>query len=181
MKDVAVAARYARALFILTERRGETVRTLEDLKGVWEVLRPSTRVGALLATPQVLLSDKRKVVAQVFGGRVTPAVVLFIDLMLRKKRLHELELIVKEFEAIVERQQGIVRAQVTSAVPLTTDETARLHAELEQRTKSKIRLTADVDPSLVGGALVRIGDRVIDRTVRTLLEQLGRQLAEVSV
>jgi len=66
-------------------------------------------------------------------------------------------------------------------VALNAAEIQRLHADLERRTKSKIRLTAEVDPALVGGALVRIGDRVIDRSVRTLLEQLGRQLAEVSV
>ena len=70
---------------------------------------------------------------------------------------------------------------MVSAVALDTGELQRLHADLERRTNSKIKLSAEVDPSLVGGALVRIGDRVIDRSVRTLLEQLGRQLAEVSV
>jgi len=68
-----------------------------------------------------------------------------------------------------------------SAVPLSSAETERLHGELERNTKSKIKLTAAVDPSLVGGALVRIGDHVIDRSVKTLLEQIERQLAEVSV
>jgi len=181
IKDVTVAARYARALFILTEKRGETERALEDLKGMWQVVGPATRVGVLLATPQVLLTDKRKVLLQGLEGRVTHAVVLFLDLLLRKKRLHELEPIVTEFEAIVERKQGVLRAQVVSAVPLTTPEMERLHAELERSTKSKIRLAADIDPSLLGGALVRIGDHVIDRSVRTLLEQIERQLSEVTV
>ncbi len=181
MKDSTVAARYARALFLLTEKRGETVAALEDLKSLWDVMKPGTRVGALLTTPQVLLSDKRKVLLQVFEGKAVKSVVLFVDLMMRKKRLHELEGIVAEFEAIVEKQQGIQRAQVVSAVALDGGEIQRLHADLERRTKSKIKLTAEVDPALVGGALVRIGDRVIDRSVRTLLEQIGRQLSEVSV
>ena len=112
---------------------------------------------------------------------MTHAIVLFVDLLLRKKRLHELEGIVAEFEAIVEKKQGIHRAQVVSAVAMNADETRRLHAELERRTGGKIKLTAEVDPTLLGGALVRIGDRVIDRSVRALLEQLGRQLAEASV
>jgi F-type H+-transporting ATPase subunit delta len=157
------------------------VRALEDLKGMWHVLEPGSRVGRLLATPQVLLADKRRVLLQALEGRVCHAVALFIDLLLRKKRLRELEVIVHEFEAIVERQQGIQRAQVVSAVPLSSQELARLHTELERRTKSKINLTAEVDDRLVAGALVRIGDRVIDRSVRTLLEQIERQLAEVSV
>ncbi len=181
MRDTTVAARYARALFLVTEKRCETVRALEDLKALGQIVRPGTPVGALLATPQVLLSDKRKVVHQVLEGRVTHAVVLFVDLLLRKHRLHELEGIVVEFEAIVEKQQGIQRAQVVSAVALGAGDLERLHAELERRTGAKIRLTTEVDPSLLGGALVRIGDRVIDRSVRALLERLGRQLAEASV
>ena len=181
MKDTTVGARYARALFLLTEKRGETVRALEDIKGMGEVLKPGSRVGTLLATPQVLLADKRKVMLQLLEGRVTHAVALFIDLLLRKHRLRELEVIVHEFEAIVERQQGIQRAQVVSAVPLSTQELEHLHHELEGRTKSKINLTAAIDDRLVGGALVRIGDRVIDRSARTLLEQIERQLSEVSV
>ena len=181
MRDSSVAGRYARALFLLTEKRGETVAALEDLKGMWEVLKPGTRVGDLFATPQVLLADKRRVLLEGLKDKVSHPVVLFIDLLLRKKRLNQLESIVPEFEAIVEKQQGIQRAQVVSAVPMTSDELARLHAQLERATKSKIKLTADVDDRLVGGALVRIGDHVIDRSVRTLLEQIGRQLAEVSV
>jgi F-type H+-transporting ATPase subunit delta len=181
VKDTTVGARYARALFLLTEKRGETLRALEDLKSMWEILKPGSRVGTLLATPQVLLADKRKVMLQMLESRVTHAVALFIDLLLRKHRLRELEVIVHEFEAIVEKQQGIQRAQVVSAVPLSNQELARLHKELEGRTKAKINLTTAIDDSLVGGALVRIGDRVIDRSARTLLEQIERQLYEVSV
>jgi F-type H+-transporting ATPase subunit delta len=181
VNDTTVGARYARALFIVTERRGETVRALDDLRGMWEITKPGTRVGALLLTPQVLLSDKRKVLLQLIDGQVSHAVTLFIDLLLRKKRLREMETVVHEFEAIVEKQQGIQRAQVVSAVPLTKSELARLHAELELRTKSKIKLSAEVDDRLIAGALVRIGDRVIDRSARTLLEQIEHQLAQVSV
>jgi F0F1-type ATP synthase delta subunit len=93
---------------------------------MWEVVKPGTRVGALLETPQVLLTDKRKVLATLLD-RVSRPVVLFIDLLLRKKRLGELEQIVHEYEAIVEKQQGIQRATVVSAVPLTREETDRLH------------------------------------------------------
>lgn len=181
MKDVTVAARYARALFIVTENRRETIAALPDLKGMAVALAPTTHAGELLRTPQVLLSDKRQALRQALEGKVLHSVLLFIDLLLRKKRINELDLIAREFEAIVEKQQGIQRAHVVSAAGMTDEETARLHSELERHTHSKIKLTAEVDPALVGGALVRIGDHVIDRSVRTLLDQIERQLAEVSV
>lgn len=180
-QDLGVADRYARALYIVTEKRGETALALTDLRGAWEAIRPGTPAGRLLATPLVLLSDKRKAVQQVLEGRALKSVALFIDLLLRKKRITELPGIVAEFEALVERKEGVQRAQVVSAVPLTDAETKRLHAEVERMTGKKIKLTAEVDSRLLGGALVRIGDRVIDRSVRSLLDAVEHRLLETTV
>jgi F-type H+-transporting ATPase subunit delta len=181
MKDVSVAARYARALFILTERRKETVAALDDLKGVRDLLAPRSNVWAFLTSPQVRLPDKRKLLGTVLEGRTLRSVAIFADLLLRKKRLDLLADATTEYEALTERLQGIRRAHVVSAVPLGEAERARLHATLEGYTRSRIKLTSEVDASLLGGALVRIGDRVVDRTVRTLLEAIGSQLHEASV
>jgi F-type H+-transporting ATPase subunit delta len=181
VKDASVAGRYARALAIATDRRGETVRALEDLQAMLATLGPGTRVGTLLASPLVLLSDKRKVLRDVLKDRALPIVAVFVDLLIRKKRLVQLDGIVHEFEALVEKQQGVRRAHVSSAVPLTPDELKRLHAELERHTGAKIKLGVSVEPELVGGALVRIGDRVIDRTVKSLLETMEQRLYETSV
>jgi ATP synthase F1 delta subunit len=86
-----------------------------------------------------------------------------------------------EFERLVEKAQGLQRAVVVSATPLLKPELDRLHGELERVTHSKIRLTAEVDAALLGGALVRIDGRVIDRSVRTLLDSIQRQLMEATV
>ena len=179
--DTTVAGRYARALFIVTERRRETERALEQIQDVREVLASGSKVGGYLASPGLRLADKRAAIKQTLGPVVLPIVVVFVDLLLRKKRLREFPGVVQEFEALVEKQQGIQRAQVVSAVSLDGAETKRLHAALEKRTGMKIRLTAAIDPNLLGGALVRIGDHVVDRSVRTLLERVGQQLSEVSV
>jgi F-type H+-transporting ATPase subunit delta len=181
LKDTTIAPRYARALFIVTEKRGETPRALEDLKGLVEVLAPGSPVGRYLASPEIRLTDKRQAIRDALKGRVTPTVVVFLDLLLRKKRLPGFDTVVVEFERLVEKAQGLQRAVVVSAVPLQKQELDRLHGELERFTRSKIRLTAEVDPVLLGGALVRIDGRVIDRSVRTLLDSIHRQLLEVSV
>jgi len=181
MKDSSAAGRYARALLIVTEKRGETARALEDLKGLGPTFAPGTRVSGILASPEVRLTDKRQALQQGLKGRVLPIVAVFVDLMLRKKRLNLFEIIVAEFEELVERTQGIRRAEVTSAVPLTVAETERLHATLERYLGGKVRLQARIDSTLIGGALARIGDRVVDRSVRTLLDSIQRQLLEASV
>jgi F-type H+-transporting ATPase subunit delta len=181
LRDTTVAARYARALFIISEKRKETPRVLEDLKGVAQVLEPGSRIGNFFATPEVRMAAKRAALTSGFENKATRTVIVFVDLLLRKKRLGELTTIVSEFVALVEKAQGIQRAHVVSAVPLLKPELDKLHQELETLTKKTIQLTTEVDASLVGGALVRIGDRVIDRSVRTLLETISRQLAETHV
>jgi len=181
VKDVSVAGRYARALFIITERRRETVVALDDLKGVRDLLAPGSAVSSFLASPQVRLPDKRRLLGVALDGRAARSVAVFADLLLRKKRLTLLPEITREYEALVEKLQGIRRAHVVSAVPLDQADRARLHATLESYTRSQVRLTSEVDATLLGGALVRIGDRVVDRTVRTLLDSIGAQLHETSV
>lgn len=181
MRDASVAGRYARALFIVTEKRGETARALEDLRALRDVIGPGGRVGEFLGTPQVLLADKRRALGKVLEGRCVRSAVLFLDLLLRKKRLPEFAMIVSEFEALVEKAQGIVHAQVVSAVPLADAEREKLLGELRRVTGKTVRIYPQVDPSVLGGAYVRIGDRIIDRTVKTLLESIEHQLMETSV
>jgi F-type H+-transporting ATPase subunit delta len=166
---------------MITEKRSETARALEDLHGLREVLLPGSRVANFFASPQVRLADKRQVLRQSFEGTVLPIVTVFIELLLRKKRLGDFPTIVEEFEALVEQALGVRRAHVVSALSLEANETQRLHEALEKYTHSHIKLTSEVDASLLGGALVRIGDRVVDRSVRTLLDSIAQRLHEASV
>ena len=190
IKDASLAARYARALQILTEKQAAKAgraaipileQSLEELRGLAEIASPDSRLGKFLYDPQVNPADRRKVLAQGLKGKVLPSVQVFADLLLRKKRFTMIASVAHEFQVIVERIKGLERATVVSAVPLSNTEQKRLHAELERYTGKKIVLDAQVDATLVGGAYVRIGDRVIDRSVKTLLETIANQLYEVSV
>ena len=181
MKDTTVAGRYAKGLFLFAEKRGETERALADLKSLLEVLRPGSPAERFLASPVVLPAEKRKLLERGLEGRALRGVVIFLDLLLRKKRMAEFPFVVSEFEALVEKSQGIQRAHVVSATPLTGAEVERLHRALEKLTSGHIKLETDVDPELIGGALVRIGDRVIDRSARTLLRAMAERLQHTSV
>ena len=190
IQDASVAGRYARALLILTDKRAAKAgqdrlavldQTLAELQGVATLVRAGTRAGAYLLNPQVSPVDRRKLLERGLQDKVLPSVRVFADLLLRKKRLSLIDAITHEFQVIVERAKGLERATLVSAVPLSNAERSRLHAELERVTGKKVVLVAQVDASLVGGAYVRIGDRVIDRSVKNLLETLANQLFEVSV
>jgi len=181
LTDQTVAARYAKALFIVTERRKETVAALADLLAVGAMLAPGSRLARFFASPEVRLPDKRDLLGRALEKRAVRAVAVFMDLLLRKKRLRDLPAIVTAFEALVESSQGIQRAHLVSAVPFGKAELARLQKELEAHTHAKIKLTTEVDAQLLGGAQVRIRDRVIDRSVRTLLAAIAARLQEITV
>ena len=190
IKDASVASRYARALQILTDKQAAKGgrahiplldQTLEELQGISRLLAHGTRLGRFVLDPQISPLDRRKLLEQGLQGKVLPSVRVFADLLLRKKRLGVIEAIAHEFQRIVERAKGLERATVVSAVLLTDGERDRLHRELERFTGKKIVLESLVDVSLVGGAYVRIGDRVIDRSVKSLLGSLAHKLYEVSV
>jgi F-type H+-transporting ATPase subunit delta len=181
VRDIAVASRYAKALFIAAGHRHETEAALADLTAVGTLLAPGSRTARFFASPEVRLMDKRELLRRALDQRAVRSIVVFVDLLLRKKRLHELPLIVPEYEALVERAQGIQRAQLVSAVPFGKAELARLQKQLEARLNARVKLSAVVDERLLGGALVHIGDQVIDRSVRTLLGAIATQLHEARV
>jgi len=189
MKDLSVASRYARALELLTGKQvpggGAALierleQTLADLQGLASVAH-DPKAGAFLTAPRVRPDDKRRFLREALTGRALPSVIVFADLLLRKKRLNVLDAIVLEFKGIVERAKGVQHAVVVSAVPLQSAEIERLTAQLESSTGKKILLTAQIDDALIGGAYVRIGDHVVDRSVQSLLRTLANQLHDVTV
>lgn len=188
--DASVSGRYARALFLLVEKQSAKAgvpvltaleQTLAELQGLVTLVAPGTRAGKFLVDPQVSPVERRRVLGEALQGKVLPSVRVFADLLLRKKRMGLVQPICHEFQVIVERVKGLDRAVVVSAIALEKSEYDRLHRELEKVTGKKIVLESRVDPAIVGGAYVRIGDRVIDRSVKSLLASLANQLYEVSV
>jgi len=176
-----VAERYARALFLVVERRGEIFEAFADLQRLLALVHGDARTAGFFGSPLVPLAKKRALLRSELASRVMPPVAGFADLLLRKKRLVQFPAIVAEFEKQVRTWQGLQEAEAVSAVPLTEDEVRRLHARLERSTGLTIELKTRVDPALVGGLYVRIGDRVMDRSVKGLLQSLQDRLFEVSL
>jgi F-type H+-transporting ATPase subunit delta len=99
-----------------------------------------------------------------------------VRLLLRRGRIEDLPRVAAEYRRLDDRRQGITHATATSASELTQDEIRELTARLEQSTGGRIALDVEVDPSLLGGLVVRVGDRLIDGSVRGRLERLRNQL-----
>ncbi len=176
MKDIRVAGRYAGALFAVAERSSILDAVASDLEMMRRFLTEVPRLRAVIMEP--LVSDSRKfaVADEAFGDRVTAASLNFLKLLIRKHREDLIEECAREFRALLAEHTNTADAEASSAVPLTPEQTTRLTQSLQAMTGKTIRLTTQVDAALVGGVVVRLGDTVIDGSVRGKLERLERQL-----
>jgi F-type H+-transporting ATPase subunit delta len=175
MARESAARRYAEAAFQIALRDGtvEVWRSELDLAGA--VVEDPT-VARVLANPAVALEIRDAMVDSAIGPTVSGPVLNLVKLMLRRGRIDHLPRVAAEFRRLDNARQGIVPATATTATPLSQDEVRALVGRLEQMTGGRVELDLQVDPSLLGGLVVRVGDRLIDGSVRGRLERLRNQL-----
>ena len=166
--------RYAEAAFQLATRDG----SIETWRRELELAAATVdgQVMTVLANPALPLDQRLDVANRVFVD-LGQSVRNLILLLVRRHRIEQLPRVVAEFVRLDERRQGITNATATSAAPLTDLELRALTARLEQMTGGRVAITTDVDEDLLGGLVVRVGDRLIDGSVRGRLERLRNQLA----
>ncbi|MGZ8513593.1 MAG: ATP synthase F1 subunit delta [Candidatus Limnocylindrales bacterium] len=167
--------RYAEAAFEIATRDKTVDRWRSELETAAAIV-VEPKVGHALANPSTPLEERTATVKATFSEIVSPQVLNLIDLMLRRGRIRQLPQLADEFRRLDNLRQGITLATATSALPLSPDEIRVLTERMEQYTGGRIELDVKVDPSLLGGLLVQIGDRLIDGSVRSRLERLRNQL-----
>jgi F-type H+-transporting ATPase subunit delta len=169
------ARRYAEAAFQVASRDGTFDDWRQQLDAAAQVIADD-RARAILANPAIPTERRAEVLTKLLGSRTSPPVQNLIQLLLRRGRIEELPRVATEFARLDDQRQDITHATATSAAPLDPDEIRDLTARLEQSTGGRIALDVEVDPSLLGGLIVRVGDRLIDGSVRGRLERLRNQL-----
>jgi F-type H+-transporting ATPase subunit delta len=167
--------RYAEAAFEIATRDRTVDRWRSEL-GTAAAIVAEPRVGRALANPSIPLDERTATAEATFSHLVSRPVLNLIDLMLRRGRIEQLPHLEAEFRRLDHIRQGITPATATSASPLSPDEVQALTERMEQFTGGRIELDVQVDPSLLGGLIVRVGDRLIDGSVRSRLERLRNQL-----
>lgn len=171
----SAARRYAEAAFQVAERDG-TVETWRRELADAAVIVGQPAIGHTLANPSIALETRAAAVETTFGQVAGRPVLNLIQLMLRRGRIEDLPHVATEFRRLDNARQGITIATATAAASLSADEVAALTKRLEDLTGGRIELDVKVDPSLLGGLVVQVGDRLIDGSVRGRLERLRNQL-----
>jgi F-type H+-transporting ATPase subunit delta len=172
---LTVARPYARAAF--AEARGEDrlAPWSQALRVAAQVVK-DPRVEGLLDNPRVTAAELAELVIGIAGADLDKHGENFVRTLAANRRLAYLPEISAQFEVLKDAAQGVADVTVTSAAALDAAEQKKLAAALEKRLKRKVRLHTEVDPSLIGGAIVRAGDLVIDGSLSTRLERIAYDL-----
>ena len=178
MRDRSVATRYAEALLEAAKEVGIVDSLAESFDGLMQQMAANRDLQVFLHAPQIPERDKKALLGRVLGGHVEPMLLHFFELLLDKGRIEYARDIQREFATLVETARGVQRAVVTTAVPLPPDLSDRLRARLAALFGKTIILEQKIDPAVLGGVSVTLGDKILDGTVRAGLDRLRQQLEQ---
>lgn len=180
MLTASVARRYARALFELARERGQVEAIGRDLEQVVRTLESRQDLRALWEHQEVSPRVKQAMIRQEFGDKVSELVLNFLAVVTTRRREAWLGRMLAEYTALADEALGQVEVEVRSAAPLPIETLAELKIRLGQRLGKEVRLTQKVDPDLLGGVVLRVGDVLMDGSVRTQLKRMKERLAAAS-
>lgn len=170
------AKRHAQAVFQLALERGELEKWLSALKTIAPILS-DPELMAVLESPKVHLNEKIELIKRCLPG-IDQLVLNLVYLLVARRRLRLIDQIVSEYELLVDAYQGIEHVEVTTAIPLDEGDRKRLSERLAAITEKQIVLATKVDSNVIGGFVARIGDRLIDGSIRNKLDSLRKSLVE---
>lgn len=170
-----VSREYSGAVYMLAAESGSEDEYSAALAELSKLLRENPGFIELLASPCVSLDERCAVIDKAFsGGEVIENIASFLKILTEKGHIRDIFDIIDDFEALRKSAGGISTAAVTSAVELTGEETSALTCKLEKMLGHKIELKTSVDPSLIGGMVVRVDGKVMDGSVKGRLNEIGK-------
>ncbi len=176
MANTTAARRYAKALFALSLEKKAVEAVHSDLEKLAGLMHQSEEWRMLIRYPFGSSETRAKLMDQLLKGRVHDVTFQFMGFLGAKRRMSILPEIQSEWTKLYDHNKGNVRATVISAKPLTGDQLASLTDRLIKRCGKNVILTAQVEPSIIGGVRVHIGDQVLDYSIETQLQRLQRRM-----
>jgi len=181
MLNKSVARRYAEAFFSIAREAGKVDEYQGELGKIVQSIEEIEGLKEYFAHPLVPALDKKDIANKLFAQAVSQVTLNFILLVLDKKREIYLDLIFKEYEEMADESHGIKKAEIISAMPVPEEEVDALAKTLSSSSGKTIQLNLTIDPALLGGVKIRMGDKIIDASVAKKLEMLKKNLKTAKI
>lgn len=175
------AHRYAKALFGLAQDEHRQREVRAEIERLGDLFAGSRELRDALLTPRHPAAERKAALRAIAGqASVSPLVQNFVAYLIDQRRLIDFATIVESYGELADEAEGLVTAEIVSASPLDDRRKDRLRRALSDRTGQEVRLQVEIDPSLIGGAIAKVGDLVFDGSLRTQLGQLRANLTRSS-
>lgn len=175
MVETKVARRYAKSLLGLAQERNMAERVFADMELVHATCEASRDFVTLLRNPIVQADKKEAVIKAIFGAKMDALSSAFIAIIIKKGRENQLDGIAAEFIHLYKESKGIVIANVSTATPMDAALRETILNMVKKSKGDKVELVEEVDPSLIGGFVLRVGDQQYDTSVSRRLKQLKNE------
>lgn len=181
MNESRVAAPYAKSLLELAREKGVLDQVAQDMKLFVDINKQNPQFARIIRNPIITHEKKRLILDKLLKGKVSSLTMSMFDIITRKNREAYLYFIAKEFTKQYKVMQGIQTAEIMTAVPLTeTQVTSFIEMVKQLSGQSKVELKQTVAESILGGFLLKIGDRQVDQSIRTKLNQIRNKFSDNS-
>jgi F-type H+-transporting ATPase subunit delta len=181
MRDLVVAKRYAKAMYEIAKEHNKISEFQEEFTRVTQAIRGDEQVVKFLNHPNLHSSKKIHLLHDILQGKVSEIVLNAISVLVENNRINILQAIIDDFTKIADEALGQAKAILYSPVQLSQSELNDIQKKFSSITKKTIRLETVVDPSLLGGIQVKIGDRLFDGSLANQLNRLTKTLEQSQV
>jgi len=171
-----IATVYARALFEVAKERGDLDEVREQIGQFADALDSERALQTFFFSPYFSTEEKKDGLHKAIDG-AADAVMNFLELLVEKHRMPAIFRIRRELDALWRKENQMLPVQLTSAIPLDEQTVADLGRTIGERTGRKVDVTASVNPDILGGIVLRVGNSILDASIRNRLESLRKQVA----
>jgi F-type H+-transporting ATPase subunit delta len=172
-----IARVYAKSLFEVAKEKGNLDVVREQLGQFSEALSGSPELSTFFFSPYFSTAEKKDGLEKAVTD-ADPIVVNILELLLENHRMPVIHRLRKEFDRLWDEENKLLPVDITSAVALDEDVVKRLGEQIGEQTGRKVQLTAHVDPDVLGGIILRVGNQILDASIRNRLDQLRRSVAK---
>ncbi|MGB4774545.1 MAG: ATP synthase F1 subunit delta [Daejeonella sp.] len=178
MSEIQVASRYAKSLIDLAQEQNVLEPVKKDIELFIEVCRANPTLKAVLKNPIISPDKKANILDDLFGNKLNPMILSFFKIVVRKGRSVILYATAKEFINEYNIRKNVVKATVTSAAPLSEENKKQIEEVVKQATKGEVILTSKVDADLIGGFVLKVGDKQFDASISSQLYKIKKEFEQ---
>jgi len=176
-----VSKTYSEAIFEVALEEGRLNELQKEFDFVVASFTAYPEFYEIIKTPKISITEKKTVIQETFGGSISQTLLNFLKIVIDKKRGADILDIKRAFDARVDEQNGVVKATVESVIPLTDDQLDALSLSLKRLTGKEVQLSTLINPELLGGLVIKVGDRIIDGSVKFKLEGMLESLTQIII